>query len=86
MNVSERTLFLVGFGWAGLASVLTWLLPFVTGAPVSENGIELLFGVAILAGVTHAVYTDSRQNPSTISLVFAAAAALFSTLELVRLF
>jgi hypothetical protein len=86
MDVPERTLFLVGFGWAGLASVLTWLVPFVTGAPVSENGIELLFGVAILAGVSHAVYNDTRHNPSTISLVFAVAAALFSTLELVRVF
>ena len=86
MDIPERTLFLVGFGWAGVASLLTWLLPFVTGAPVSQNAIELLFGVAILAGVGHAVYNDTRQSPSTISLVFAAAAALFSTLELVRVF
>lgn len=86
MDVPERTLFLVGFGWAGIASVLTWLLSVVTGAPFGENAIELLFGVAILAGIGHAIYTDSRQNPSTLSLVFAVAAALFSTLELVRVF
>lgn len=85
MDLPRRTVFLVGFGWAGVASLLTWALPVVSGAPVGQNTMELAFGVLILAGVGHAVYTDTRQNPSSISLAFAFAAALFSTLELVRL-
>lgn len=84
MDIPERTVFLAGFGWAGVASLLTWLIPVAAGSPPNQHGVELLFGVAILAGVFHAVYTDSRQNPSSISLVFAAGAALFSTLELAR--
>lgn len=84
MDVPDRTLFLAGFGWAGVASLLTWLLSVVAGAPASENAIELVFGVAILAGIGHTVYNGTRQNPSTISLVFALGAALFSTMELLR--
>lgn len=82
MDLPKRPIFLAGFGWAGVASLLTWAIPVISGAPLSTNAIELLFGVAITAGIGHAIYTESRQHPSMLSVVFAVAAALFSTLEL----
>lgn len=84
MDIPKRSFFLAGFGWAGAASLLTWLIPVLRGAPVGQNGIDLLFGALILGGVGYAVYEGSRQNPSTISLLFALGATIFSTLELVR--
>lgn len=82
MDLPERPIFLAGFGWAGVASLLTWAIPVAGGAALSTNAVELLFGVLITAGIGHAVYTGSRKHPSGISVAFAAAAAIFSTLEL----
>lgn len=82
MDVSRRLVFLAGFGWAGVASLLTWAIPVIGGAPLSNNAVELLFGVLIAAGVGHAVYHGRGREPSDVSLALAAAAAALSTLEL----
>lgn len=84
MDIPDREIFLAGFGWAGVASLLTWLIPVAGGAPLSQNVIELAFGVLIVGGVAHAIYNDRRANPSGFSLALAVGAALFSTMELVR--
>lgn len=82
MDLPEREIFLVGFGWAGFVSLLTWLVPVVNGAPLDANVLDLLFGVFILAAVGHAAYKDTRQNPSTIAVAFAVFAAAFATMQL----
>ncbi len=85
MELPERELFLGGFGWSGLVSLLTWGLPAVTGGPVDANLFDMLFGVLILAAVGYAVYTGTRQNPSTIAVAFAVFAATFATVQFLRL-
>lgn len=81
MDVPERTIFLAGFGWSGVVSLLTYLLPVVGGGPLEANLADLGFGVLITAAVGHAIYTDSRQNHSTLSVAFAVFAAVFATTQ-----
>ena len=83
MELPERQIFLVGFGWAGLVSLLTWVVPVTSGGAFNANLMDLGFGVLILGGVTHAVYTGARENPSTVSVAFAVFAAFFATVQLV---
>ena len=82
MELPERTVFLAGFGWAGLVSSLTWLVPVASGGPLTANLVDLGFGLLVLAAVGHAIYTGSREHPSTISVVFAVFAAAFATVQL----
>lgn len=81
MELPEREIFLVGFGWSGFVSLLVWTIPVIGGAPLDGNLFDLLFGVIILAAVGHAAYTGSRQNPSTIAVAFAIFAAAFATIQ-----
>ncbi|AEN05192.1 hypothetical protein [Halolamina sp.] len=82
MELPDRKIFLVGFGWAGLVSLLTWLVPVAAGGAFNTNLIDLGFGVLILGGVGHAAYTGARENPSTVSVAFAVFAAVFATVQL----
>lgn len=81
MELPEREIFLVGFGWAGFVSLLIWAFPVVGGAPLDTNLFDLVFGVVILGAVGHAAYTDSRQDPSTIAVALAVFAAAFATMQ-----
>jgi len=81
MDIPERKVFLVGFGWAGVVSLLTYILPVVAGGPLDANLIDLGFGVLITGAVGHAIYTGSRQQPSTLSVAFAVFAAFFATTQ-----
>lgn len=83
MELPEREIFLVGFGWSGFVSLLVWTVPVLGGAPLDGNLFDLLFGVVILAAVGHAAYTGSQQNPSTIAVAFAAFAAAFASMQFV---
>lgn len=83
MELPEREIFLVGFGWSGFVSLLVWAIPVLGGAPLDGNLFDLLFGVIILAAVGHAAYTGSRQNPSTIAVAFAVFAAAFASMQFV---
>jgi hypothetical protein len=85
MDLPERAIFLVGFGWAGFVSLLTWLVPVAGGAALTTNVVDLAFGVLVLAAVGHAAYTGSRQNPSTIAVAFAVFAAAFATMQLLTI-
>lgn len=85
MDIPERKIFLVGFGWAGVVSLLTWLLPVLTGGPPDANLVDLGFGVLITAAVGHAAYTGTRQDPSTLSVAFAVFAAFFATTQFVTI-
>jgi hypothetical protein len=81
MDIPERKVFLVGFGWAGLVSLLTYVIPVVAGGPLDANLIDLGFGVLITAAVGHAAYTGTREEPSTLSVAFAVFAAFFATTQ-----
>lgn len=83
MEIPERKVFLAGFGWAGVVSLLTYVLPVVAGGPLDANLVDLGFGVLITAAVGHAIYTESRQDPSTLSVVFGVFAAFFATSQFV---
>lgn len=83
MELPDRKIFLVGFGWAGFVSLLTWLVPAASGGPLDTNLLDLGFGVLILAGVSHAAYTGTREKPSTVAVAFAIFAAFFATVQLV---
>lgn len=83
MELPEREIFLVGFGWAGFVSLLVWAIPILGGGPLDANLLDLLFGVLILAAVIHAAYTGSRQDPSTIAVAFAVFAAAFATMQFI---
>lgn len=81
MDIPERTLFLAGFGWAGVVSLLTWLLPVLGGGPLDANLFDLAFAVLILGIVGRAVQTGSRQNPSTLSVALSVFVAAFATIQ-----
>lgn len=81
MDLPERPIFLAGFGWAGVVSLLTYLLPVLSGGALDANLVDLGFGVLITGAVGHAIYTNSRQNPSTVSVAFAVFAAAFATTQ-----
>jgi hypothetical protein len=81
MELPERKIFLGGFGWAGFVSLLTWVVPVVSGGPLDANLLDLVFGVLILAAIGNAVYKGGRQNPSTIGVAFALFAATFATMQ-----
>jgi hypothetical protein len=83
MELPDRKIFLVGFGWAGVVSLLTWLVPVAAGGAFNTNLLDLGFGALILAGVGHAAYTGTRENPSTVAVAFAVFAAFFATMQLV---
>jgi hypothetical protein len=85
MELPERDIFFVGFGWAGFVSLLTWVVPVAAGAPLTTNLVDLAFGVLILAAVGHAAYTGGRQNPSTIAVAVAVFAAAFATMQLLAI-
>ncbi|MFB6221784.1 MAG: hypothetical protein ABEH90_10145 [Halolamina sp.] len=83
MELPEREIFLGGFGWSGLVSLLTWAVPVLGGGPVDANLSDLLFGVLILGAVSYAAYKGTRQSPSTIAVAFAVFAATFATMQLI---
>jgi len=81
MDIPERELFLGGFGWAGVVSLLTWLVPVATGGPLEANIFDLLFAVLILGVVGRAIYTGSRQQPTTLSVALSVFVAAFATMQ-----
>lgn len=81
MDIPERELFLGGFGWAGVVSLLTWLLPVALGGPLDANVFDLVFAVLILGVVGRAVYTGKRQDPSTLSVALSMFVAAFATIQ-----
>ncbi|MEF8801052.1 MAG: hypothetical protein V5A38_01005 [Halolamina sp.] len=81
MELPEREIFLAGFGWSGFVSLLIWAIPALTGGPIDANLFDLLFGIIILGFVSHAAYTGTRQNPSTIAVAFAIFAGVFATMQ-----
>lgn len=83
MDIPEREVFLGGFGWAGVVSLLTWLVPVAGGAPVKTNLFDLLFAVLILGFVGRALYTGDRHEPTTLSVALAVFVAAFATIQFV---
>lgn len=81
MDLPERELFLGGFGWAGVVSLLTWLIPLVGGGPPDANLFDLLFAVLILGFVGRALYTGDRQQPTTFSVALSVFVAAFATIQ-----
>lgn len=81
MDLPERELFLGGFGWAGVVSLLTWLVPVAGGGPLDANLFDLVFAALILGVVGHAVYTGNRQEPSTLSVALSMFVAAFATIQ-----